>query len=84
MKLVLKENIDLKELEKFGFKKEDEDYYYDFVPYNENDNTGASYICVGHFGNTLSFGSVQGEDCYKAVNILFDLIQAGLVEKVEK
>ena len=39
--LKIKDNVDLKELEKYGFTF-NEDWYYDFVPYNENDNTGCS------------------------------------------
>lgn len=84
--LKIKNNIDLKILEKYGFTY-DEDWYYDFVPYNENDNTGCSYISVlcyfEGYDRRLDFDHVQPEDVEKASCILYDLIQAGLVEKVE-
>lgn len=84
--LKIKDNVDLKELEKYGFTY-DEDWYCDFVPYNENDNTGCSYICVTCYNKEyyriLGFDQIQPEDFEKAACILYDLIQAGLVEKVE-
>jgi hypothetical protein len=83
--LKIKDNVDLKELEKYGFTY-DEDWYYDFVPYNKHDNTG-SYISVlcyfKAYNRQLDFVHIQPEDFGKAACILYDLIQAGLVEKVE-
>lgn len=84
--LKIKDNIDLKELEKYGFTF-DEDWYYDFSPYNKDEWCNCSYICViGHnkeYYGTLQFNYIQPKNFGKACCILYDLIQAGLVEKVE-
>ena len=70
--LKIKEEVDLKELEKFGFKKDEEQQYMIedldiFVGTDENEKE-----------LVLDFG-FNNEN----INILYDLIQAGLVEKVE-
>ena len=82
--LKIKDDVNLKELEKFGFKKEDDYYYLDFVPYNENDNTGCSYIGVEISTRIIDVEHIVVEDFSQAVDTLFDLIQAGLLEKVEE
>lgn len=100
--LKIKDNVDLKELEKFGLKP----------IYGCNPNTGKVYIrCIvsekyaGTYGH-LSFSSKKkglhilnkfisnnnkytslfrfNDDTYVDIDLLYDLIQAGLVEKVEK
>lgn len=76
--LKIKDNVDLKELEKFGFKYvknsnypmlSNEEYYYDYI------GTIAIYetrdIIVKHTGT-------------ETMNTLYDLIKADLVEKVEE
>lgn len=70
--LKIKDEVDLKELEKFGFKKDEEQQYMIedldiFVGTDENEKE-----------LVLDFG-FNNEN----INILYDLIQAGLVEKVE-
>jgi len=75
--LKIVDNIDLKELEKFGFIYiqnsnfpilSNQEYYYDYVgTIAIYENTRA--IIVKHTGN-------------ETMNILYDLIQAGLVEKI--
>lgn len=76
--LKIKDNVDLKELEKFEFVRDahfiDNDgntmYSYEFLTINIT--TRELYICTGVdelFGN-------------KEIVKLYDLIQAGLVEKV--
>ncbi len=101
--LKLKDNVDLKELEKFGFKpKYDEDtgkivrYVY-LKPINYNKNSKNQYIeaievkYVEYVKNHDDFfkqqdisywGITQHE--FDVLDILYDLIQAGLVEKVEE
>ena len=89
--LKIKDNVDLKELEKFGFKyvkqiPEIYSYYtlqvtdinfdsriLEGISINVNSNT--RYIWIEDAKCHSSFGSFD---------IIFDLIQAGLVEKVEK
>ena len=86
--LRLKENISLKELEKFGFRYvEDRSFEGDFSH------------CYKSIGNNVELSiSVQGRDIYAYTNteenntyifsdgldVLFDLIQEGLIEKVER
>ncbi len=71
--LKIKDEVDLKELEKFGFKKDEENQYM-----IEDIN-----IFIGTEENkkelVLDFG-FNNENIY----VLYDLIQAGLVEKVEE
>lgn len=79
--LKIKDNIDLKELEKFGFK-----------------GIGCNYICnlIGSYPDDFIEIQINKQDrelilCintdYSIVDtelaVLYDLIQAGLVEKVE-
>lgn len=82
--LKLKENISLKELEKFGFRYvEDRSFEGDFSH------------CYKSIGNNAELSiSVRGRGIYAYTNtayifsdgldVLFDLIQAGLIEKVEE
>ena len=80
--LKIKDNVDLKELEKFGFEKytNEESYYFDFVPYIEN--VQYSYIEVTKDRKISCLDYIEMEHYQIAVEKLFDLIQAGLVEKV--
>mgnify|MGYP005771728313 CR=1 FL=1 len=98
--LKIKDNVDLKELERFGFKpkyNEDTGEIYEYyringdkkgttIKYNDNFNKGYKYrnfweifvfkrLIINHGYVKLT------DDDYE---ILYDLIQAGLVEKVEK
>lgn len=82
MGLRIKQNVDLKELEKFGFKHR-EGKSYEYI--RELDNKTAyriyttkkhAYIQIEIFEPMVIAKGVQ--------NILYDLIQAGLVEKVEE
>lgn len=71
--LKIKDNVDLKELEKFGFKKDEEEQYIvedkDMFIGSEDDEREL----------VLDFG-FNNENIY----ILYDMIQAGLVEKIEE
>ena len=58
--LKIKDNVDLKELEKFGFEEFSVIYYHEFVSVDKN----------GRF--------IQSNN----LDLVYDLIQAGLVEKV--
>lgn len=79
--LKIKDNVDLKELEKFGFEKYQD--YYNNVYRSDCDNSDILFINVTN-------RYIYCEDCSGfsicedgSLNALFDLIQAGLVEKVE-
>lgn len=76
--LKIKDNVDLKELEKFGFKENDGEYYYDFMEYTPYES---SYLCIDYKREILT-GYVIYENISQMTDLLFDLIQAGLVEKV--
>lgn len=92
--LKIKDNVDLKELEKFGLKK---DCIYKFqqgeivkIPnYTiscESDYHGNEYLYV-RIDNREIIMCIDDEVyrcdvCVKLLPVLFDLIQAGLVEKV--
>lgn len=83
LKLKLKDNVDLKELEKFGFIKylniDDGEQYYCIC----NLFIGKSRIILQDDGiNPCK--SIDYELSEREVEILYDLIQAGLVEKVEE
>lgn len=78
--LKIKDNVDLKELEKFGFR---ERHYYDDVCYKFSRFVGNHEIQnliiksqdrVLHYNINSVYNSLY--------DVVFDLIQAGLVEKV--
>lgn len=81
--LKIKDNVDLKELEKYGFEKDGYSYYYDFIPYNE-DNGNGQYILVDIKIRKIDLDYIDLEYFGKAVELLYDLIKANLVEKVEE
>lgn len=81
--LKIKDSVDLNELEKFGFKKAKTTngftYYYPIAW-----NYGLYVELTVNIDKTISL-DVNYEDFYtENIDILFDLIQAGLVEKVEQ
>lgn len=83
--LKIKDNVDLKDLEKFGFEKYKDAYYSCYNDYYLEISAGVS-VAVRSDTRRIMFNSVVGflrmyEIDYQ--NILFDLIQAGLVEKSE-
>ena len=80
--LKVKNNVDLKELEKYGFQKDGYNYYYDFIPYNE-DNCSGQYIVVDIKTRKIDLDYFDLEYFRKAVELLYDLIKDGLVEKVD-
>ena len=83
--LKIKDDVDLKELEKFGFKPQ----------YNEDTGKICRYIkpCEFCFGiikkdtrrfkifRTGAKWIIDPHDLYSSIDTLYDLIQAGLVEK---
>lgn len=70
--LKIKDNIELKELEKYGFVFcEFELYHLSFDEYN--------YINIYEYSREINFVCLNNE---KVKNKIFDLIQSSLVEKV--
>lgn len=86
--LKIKDNVDLKELEKYGFEKLDNNYRkhkYSWKRLLGNDSYYELYVNVD---NELHICIVGNSYCWelrivhKLQDLLYDLIQAGLVEKV--
>lgn len=75
--LKIKDNVDLKELEKFGF--EDTGLEYEW-----SDDDGWLYDTIRVAKDYKDIKFIIYDDFEGMLNILFDLIQAGLVEKVEE
>ena len=85
--LKIKDNIDLKELEKFGFEFSNS-WHMSCWNYSGEDIWTVYSIDIVPSTRELDCKICTGdEDCSVNItglpNILFDLIQAGLVEKVE-
>lgn len=77
--LKIKDNVELKELEKFGFKRCEKDYIY-------TDGESREMVCV-QLRNKYIYCEIERVSIYGAIfedllGVLFDLISAGLVEKV--
>lgn len=83
MALRIKDNVDLKELEKFGFKYKNE--YDDFYELDLKDNR--TYIIVDTKDREIGIcTSLYGDLPAQYINnidIIYDLMKAGLIEKVE-
>lgn len=75
--LKIKDDMDLKELKKYGFKKLKNDYFYD-----ETGNLGGyDEIFIDAKDRIIQLGY---EPCpYFIEDCLYDLIKDGLVEKVD-
>ena len=86
--LKIKDNVDLRELQKFGFKsvitdKANVRWYYNsynddfafYIDIFENRHIETS-VCTGYFDCSINSDELA--------NLLFDLFQAGLIEKVEE
>ena len=82
MALRIKDSVDLKELEKFGFRYNG---YYDIWEWNRDDENGVLmykvYITKRHHNIQIQIRNV-GLIAHRLQELLYDLIQAGLVEKV--
>lgn len=80
--LKIKDNVDLKELEKFGFKRYGNHYQKVFI---DNPRTSV-YIDFWIYDGLINLRldtETQIIDLKNELDFLYDLIQAGLVEKVE-
>ena len=76
--LKIKDNIDLKELEKFGFKEGEEYYGFNINKYDIGLIIGKTYREI----QIVSGMYADDENGEKVEPMLYDLIMAGLVEKV--
>lgn len=73
--LKIKDNVDLKELEKFGF--EEDKFYYKY-----NTAFGFCWIWKDNYDLSPREIELQRIETSEDLEIIFDLCQAGLVEKV--
>lgn len=78
--LKIKDSVDLKELEKFSLKFNEENGRYEYI---ERNCDGETYIFINSWNRKILFVQRKNYDNI-CLGILYDLIQAGLVEKVEK
>lgn len=97
--LKIKDNVDLKVLKKFGFKEvqQNKRINYIYMPVDEAYNNLGNSITVNDDRNlynldyyidedrlmSFRFNTQATYDFNKTIEVLYDLIQAGLVEKVE-
>ena len=77
--LKIKDNLDLKELEKFDFKYNDNTGKYMFY---ERNLLGKTYIVINSWNRKIIYIQSEENDtiCLKKI---YDLIKADLVEKVD-
>ena len=76
--LKIKDSVDLKELEKFGFKEDKQTYYYSIASNYGNDVE----LRVWKEDRTLLLEVDYEEFFTEDIDVFYDLIEAGLVEKV--
>jgi hypothetical protein len=74
--LRIKEGIDLKELEKFGFKKYANGYYKKV--YLKNDNDDKNFYEISKHDRIIELTRLDGE----LDDTLYDLIKADMVERI--
>ena len=75
--LKIKDNVDLKELKKYGFKR---NYNYKFYVNVVCEFSNNEYIAI--YKQTREISIMTNGWQHEAEILLFDLIQAGFVEKV--
>ena len=78
--LKIKDNVDLKESEKFGFKYNDGTGQYKFCERNVD---GATYIYINTWNRKIVYRQDKSTD-NMCLEKLYDLIENDLVEKVEE
>ncbi len=87
--LKIKDGVDLKELEKFGFKRIEQICPIGDLSYYEKQIGGKAFLGVSVYGRKILVDLTAEESSMvyifsDGLDVLFDLTQAGLVEKVEK
>ena len=79
--LKLKDNVDLKELERFGFKLDDFGNYTRELVFEKY----KYLVCDILKGSNKLFMTVMCDDIgFDELDFIYDLIQAGLIEKIEE
>lgn len=80
MALRIKSDVDLKELEIYGFKYND---YFGQYKICERNIDGATYIYINVWNRKILFRQDKPLD-KECLNALYDLIKADLIEKVDE
>jgi hypothetical protein len=82
--LVLKENVKIKDLEKYGFYKPKKGQYKKYVLLTNNNSRDGSHLSICKYNNKQKMIMlIQYAYDYKlGLDVLYDLIKADLVEKV--
>ena len=80
MALRIKSDVDLKELEKYGFEYNDYSGQYKIC---ERNMDGVTYIYINVWNRKILFRQDKTLD-KECLNALYDLIKAGLIEKVDE
>ena len=79
--LKIKDNVDLKELEKFGFQISKRDYA-EIYKIKLKTSGNSSYLTIMPISREIK---INTESTFiQDLSILYDLIKSGLVEKVEE
>lgn len=77
--LKVKDNVKLEELEKYGLKYDDYSGQYKIC---ERNIDGSTYIYINVWNRKILFRQDKSLD-KECLNVLYDLIKDGLVEKVD-
>ena len=80
--LKIKDNIDLKQLKKFGFKFVEVKRYDEFDYYYEIEQSGETLTVYVKDKSIRTYSKGDYGYTDTIFDVLFDLIQAGIVEKV--
>ena len=78
--LRIKKEVELKELEKFNLKFNEENGRYEYI---ERNLSGFTYIVINSWNRIILFEQEKNYDNI-CLEKLYDLITAGYVEKVEE
>ena len=83
--LKIKNSVDLKELEKFNFEYDEDNDYWFYYGFTRADSNSEIRIYIDIENNrSISTGIDRYADPFKVHDKIYDLIQAGLVEKVDE
>ena len=82
--LKIKDDVDLKELEKFGFEYDEDNNCYFYYGFTRADCKSEIRIYIYNDTRVIATGFDEYVDPNKIYNKIYDLIKAGLVEKVEE
>lgn len=87
--LKIKDNVDLKELEKFGFKYENGKYYVESIrkPMPCEKYSVKKHLAYSVYSKTRKIKMYRNNISWEydnAMDLIYDLIKADLVEKVEE